>query len=84
MVLHSFELIKKRGASLLPLPDKINIERFQLLCDFLSANQDKFHTALFSEIDTNVIPKEHPVHSLRSRFIHTALRFAEQGLGRLS
>ena len=84
VVLHSFELIKKRGASRLPLPDKINIERFQLLCEFLSANQDKFHTALFSEIDTKKIPKRRFTRTLRSKFMHTTLRFAEQGLGRLS
>jgi hypothetical protein len=84
VVLHSFELVKKREDSLLPLPDKIAIERFQLLCDFLSANRDKFNTALFSEIDTNIIPKGQPVRPLRSRFIHTACRFAEQGLGRLN
>ncbi len=83
-MLHSFELIKKRKASLLPLPDKINIERFQLLCEFLSANQDKFCTALFSEIDTKIMPKEHLTSPLRSRLIHTACRFAEQGLGRFS
>ncbi len=83
VVLHSFELIKNRGASQLPLPDKISIERFKLLCDFLSTNQDKFHTALFSEIDAQVIPKEHPFNPLQSRFFHTAWRLAEQGLGKL-
>ena len=46
MVLHSFELVKNRGALLSPvLPDKINIERFQRLCDFLSANQDNTSAA---------------------------------------
>lgn len=84
IVLHSFELVKKRGPSLMPLPDKVNIKRFQLLCDFLSANQDKFHTALFSEIDPKVIPKENPTHFIRSRLMHTVWRYAEQGLGRLS
>jgi len=84
VVLHSFELIKKKRASLMPLPDKINIERFHLLCEFLSNNQDKFHTALFSDIDTKTMQKKHPTHPLRSRLMHTAWRFAEQGLGRLS
>lgn len=84
VVLHSFELVKNREDSLPTLPDKISIERFQLLCDFLSSNEDKFHTALFSEMDTKTIPKKHSISPLRSRFLHTLWRLAEQSLGRLS
>lgn len=83
IVLHSFELVKGKAASALSLPDKININRFRLLCEFLAAHPDKFRTALFSEIDVERIPKINAATPLRSRFHHTAKRFVEQGIARL-
>lgn len=84
IVLHSFELIKGKTPSTLPLPDKTNINRFLLLCEFLAANSDKFSTTLFSEINTELVPEIDANKPLRSRFYHTARRFMEQGMARFT
>ena len=84
IVLHSFELIKGKTPSILSLPDKTNIKRFRLLCEFLATHPDKFRTVLFSEIDTASIPEINAIKPLRSRFHHTARRFVEQGIARLT
>jgi len=78
IVLHSFELVKGRSAGRLSLPDKLNINRFNHLCKFLSDHTDKFKTALFSEFDPTIVPEIRPQKILHSRLHHTIKRYAEQ------
>ena len=82
IVLHSFELVKNRSAGKLSSPDKLNINRFNHLCKFLSDHTDKFRTALFSELDPTSIPEIKSPKILRSRPHHTIRRFAEQAYSR--
>jgi len=67
--LHSFELIKGRSAGRLSSPDRLNINRFNRLCEFLS---------VFSELDPAAIPEIKSPKILRSRPQHTIRRYAEQ------
>ena len=85
IVLHSFELVKidkARSGSL--VPDKFNVRRFLQLCQFLSENRKKFRTRLFSELSEETIPVANVTRHLSSRPQHTALRFAQQALSRIS
>ena len=50
IVMHSFELIRRHGPfRKRPLPDGINIHRFNELCRFLGANKNKFITCTMAE-----------------------------------
>lgn len=82
IVLHSFELVRNRVAGQLSLPDKLNINRFNRLCKFLSSHTDKFRTALFSELDPAAISEIKSPEILRSRPHHTIKRYAEQAYSR--
>ncbi len=84
IVLHSFELVKERIAGRLSLPDRLNIDRFNRLCKFLSNNTDKFKTALFSELDPITISEIKSSRILRSRSYHTIKRYTEQIRSRFS
>ncbi|MXS85194.1 hypothetical protein ABO04_04505 [Nitrosomonas sp. HPC101] len=84
IVLHSFELIRSRVAGQLSLPDKLNIRRFNRLCEFLSSHTDKFRTALFSELDPATIPETKSPKILYSRPYHTIRRYVEQAYSRFS
>jgi len=84
IVLHSFELVKGRAPGTPCLPDKLNIDRFGQLCQFLAEHGDKFRTMLFSELDPAIIPEVISAQVLRSRFHHTAQRYAEQALSRFA
>lgn len=78
IILHSFELIKGRNAGKLSSPDKLNISRFNHLCKFLSDHDDKFRTAVFSELNPVAIPEIKSPKVLHSRPHHTIRRYIEQ------
>ena len=84
LVLHSFELVKRRGApGKRALPDRLIIKRFRRLCRFLADNRDKFRTAVFSELSRDSIPVSLPTRPLRSYPHLTVRRIAEQLIGRV-
>jgi peptidoglycan/xylan/chitin deacetylase (PgdA/CDA1 family) len=79
LVSHSFELLKRRKRpGVAPLPDQTVVKRFELLCEFLAANRDKFTTRGFTELNERDIPLEVPARPLRSTISRTAGRLAEQ------
>ncbi len=84
IVLHSFELVKNRTSSSSLTPDKINIKRFQKLCEFIASNPDKFRTTFFSEVNPDQIPDGGTQIPLSAKFHHSAYRYLEQGIGRFT
>lgn len=83
IVWHGFELLRHVRKPGRQTPDRIIIRRFERLCGFLAANRDKFHTAVFSEIDARAIPQAGTAHPLKSRLRYSAWRFVEQIASRL-
>lgn len=79
IVLHSFELITKRGGGRLAVPDRLAIARYTQLCAFLAAHRDRYRTTVFSELDTLGMPPPTPaLPPLRSRPHLTLHRMAQQ------
>ncbi|MES2116733.1 MAG: hypothetical protein V4578_16350 [Pseudomonadota bacterium] len=82
IVLHSFELIRKRGGCL-PAPERHLIQRYEQLCAFLGRHRDRFHTSLFSELALQDIPMPGGQAALRSRPQDTLARMARQAWSRI-
>lgn len=85
IVSHSFELTKrvKRNGEPAGTADKTVIRRFHKLCEFLSANRDKFQAATFAELDYGTIPSRSYTKPLTGFVPHTVWRFAEQARRRV-
>jgi len=84
IVSHSFELLKRRIRPGHPsLPDRIVINRFERLCEFLGRNRDRFQTSSFKDIEPAHIPAAQPARGLQSRIDRTALRYMEQALSQI-
>lgn len=85
IVLHSGELIKRQvgeSGGLTVAPDRVNIRRFEQLCQFLGNNRDRFETGTFHGLDPAAVPALAPTQALRSRLWRTAHRFVEQTASR--
>lgn len=85
IVLHSFEAIQRKvGKTRHHQPDQIVMKRLEKLSQFLSENDDRFQTALFSE----QIKKPHKSKmatetSLKVRNSSTFFRFIEQAIRKI-
>ncbi len=85
IVSHSFELLKKRRQrASRPMPDPMVVRRFTQLCEFLQANNDKFRTGHFRDVDTGLLGVAEPAKPIRSPAYRTAWRLAEQTCRRLA
>lgn len=82
IVLHSFELVKKRGAGRPPTPHRLNIRRFEQLCAFLGQHRERFRTSLFSELPLDAMPSIPPQQPVRAMWFNSLRRVAEQGWSR--
>jgi hypothetical protein len=59
IIFHSFSFLKRADVQFRKMrPDRLVIQRFRGLCDFLRGNRDRFRTLTFSELPT---PSESPV-----------------------
>jgi hypothetical protein len=86
IVSHSFELIRRPRDPRGPvLPDRLVIDRMESLCRFLGANQDKFRSAVFADLDqADLPPSRGTTAPIRSKIGHTVVRMAEQLFGRMT
>lgn len=86
IVSHSFEMLRDRKLALpYGQPDRAVIARFEELCRHLQANQDRYETVGFLDLDPDLVstPRS-PLHPpLLAGAARTALRMASQGLRRL-
>jgi hypothetical protein len=82
IVLHSFELVRRRRRSGGACADRVNIARFEQLCAFLAAHRDKFASGLFRDLDPAAVPLVPCAPALRSPLAHTLRRVAQQGWSR--
>jgi hypothetical protein len=83
LLLHSFELVRRR---LPEQPQKImrlHDHRFLELCRLLERNSDKFVSATFGELDLKAIVGDVGPGCLRSPLGQTIRRYGEQAAGRL-
>ncbi len=78
LVSHSFELIDRRSVR----PDNIAIRRFERFCRHLSGNRDRFRTIGFDDIEQGSLRDGGADRPLRSNWVRTALRYAEQAMRR--
>lgn len=70
---HNFELFDPATMK----PNKINIKRFEKLCNFLDKHRDTFNTTDFENLDGNP-PSDINTDPLKSPIWKTGLRMAEQ------
>ena len=85
IVMHSFEfvrvdrLVAGKGAA----SQKLLAGRFERLCDYLTANPDKFETCHFADLDPAIPPPAMQPALLASSRTRTAWRHLEQLASRL-
>lgn len=78
IVLHSFEMVRKRDGGRLPVPEWRVIRRFEQLCAFLARHRERFRTTLFAGLDESELIMPHQPALLRSRPQDTLARMAQQ------
>lgn len=78
IVLHSFEMVHKRGAGRLPVPQRHVIRRYEQLCAFLARHPERFRTTVFPELAAHAPPTPPRPALLRSRPHDTIARMAQQ------
>lgn len=84
ILLHSFELIRNRMAQREEAsPDRINIRRFEGLCEFLASNRSRFHTSMYSEMNHDRVVESPEVAPLRTGVWRTAKRLTQQAWARV-
>jgi len=83
--LHSFECIRERmGKGTIVQPDRLNIRRFEGLCQFLAENSHRFRTMVYSEVDVQRMLNPQKVGSIKTGLVRTAMRAAEQAWSRVA
>lgn len=86
IVSHSFEMIaRRRHPSKPPVIRWDVVERFERLCQFLSANAERFPTIRFADLDkfSSVPMPETPEVSIKGKFLNTVSRVAAQAFSRI-
>ncbi|MBA5687276.1 hypothetical protein [Rugamonas apoptosis] len=84
IVLHSFEMVRKRDGGRLPVPEWPVIRRYERLCAFLGRHRERFQTALFRDWEDGALAMpatsatSAPQTLLRSRPKDTLARMAQQ------
>ena len=79
IVSHSFELLRRSKTKMGARVDTVVLRRFERLCRFLKANEDKFETCTFSDAPTFSDPAADSVSTpIRMQTIHTLGRFLQQ------
>jgi hypothetical protein len=83
LLLHSFELIRRRSPEQPQKVMRLHDHRLLGLCRFLATNRDKFVSATFGELDPKTIVGDVAPGCLRSPLGRTIRRYCEQAAGRL-
>ena len=86
IVSHSFEMLaRRRHPSKPPVIRWDVVERFERLCQFLSANAERFPTIRFADLDrfSSVPMPETPEVSIKGKFLNTVSRVAAQAFSRI-
>jgi hypothetical protein len=83
LLLHSFELIRRRSPEQPQKVMRLHDHRLLGLCRFLATNRDKFVSATFGELDPKTIVGDVAPGCLRSPLGRTIQRYCEQAAGRL-
>lgn len=81
IVLHSFELLRRRGKRATPHP--LHVARFDALCRFLDKNRDKFRTTHFRDYAAQAAPIVPDLRIMPSSWRRTIRRYGEQAIGSL-
>jgi hypothetical protein len=83
LLLHSFELVRRRLPERPQKPMRLHNHRLIQLCRLLAANSDKFVCATFGELDPAMIVGDVSSGRLSSPLGRTIWRYCEQAAGRL-
>jgi hypothetical protein len=83
LLLHSFELIRRRSPERRQTVVRLHAQRLVELCRWLARNRDKFVPRTFEEIETEDIATDVQPTCLRSSLSRTVRRQFEQGAGRV-
>ncbi len=83
LLLHSFELIRRRSPEQPQKVMRLHDHRLLELCRILARNRDKFVSATFGELDPKTILGDVAPGCLRSPLGRTMRRYCEQAAGRL-
>ena len=75
---HNFEMLRVGGNE----PDQIVVKRFENLCDFLSANAERYHVTGWDNPSHSVTP-ELPSDLPKTSLISTLVRYGEQAIRRV-
>jgi hypothetical protein len=83
LLLHSFELIRRRSPVQPQKVMRLHDHRLVELCRMLATNRDKFVSATFGELDPDTIVGDVAPGCLHSPLGRTIWRYCEQAAGRL-
>lgn len=83
LLLHSFELVRRRSPEQPQEVMRLHDHRLLELCRLLATNSDKFVSATFGELDPKTIAGDVAPGCLRAPLGQTIRRYCEQGAGRL-
>jgi hypothetical protein len=83
ILLHSFELVRRRSPERTQTIMRLHDHRLDRLCRFISAHDDRFVSKTFGEIDADNLAVDVMPDHLRSSFVRTIQRYAQQTAGRL-
>ena len=79
VLLHTFELIRRTGTCRYsPLPDALNINRFERLCNFLDSHRESFETCTFADLDPSGLVLNHKPEPIISKPWLTGARMTQQ------
>lgn len=83
LLLHSFELVRRRPSERALTIMRLHDRRLVQLCRLLAANTDKFVSRTFAELDLDSVPVEMAPRGLRTSLGRTIGRYVEQAAGRI-
>jgi hypothetical protein len=83
LVSHGFELIKRPDEYATAKPNRLLINRFEKLCQYLGSHQDRFRTVGFHDLAEDVLHTKPLSDTIRSNALRTLWRAGEQLLSRI-
>jgi hypothetical protein len=83
LLLHSFELVRRCSPERTQTLIRLHDHRLVRLCQLLAANNDKFVSTTFGELDAETITADTAPSCLRSSLRRTMQRYVEQAAGRI-
>ena len=83
ILLHSFELVRRRSPERAQTVMRLHDHRLTRLCRFVAANKDKFVSTTLRDLQVNPSAADTMPGHLRSSLVRTVQRYAEQAAGRV-